>query len=215
MNQVVESKAPVKVEIGPPRLMRGWAVVGVNGYGLLLMIPALAAMVAVSLMPLSVLTFLLPVLTMVVATFLLPLGFGNARLGRLAAPLRPSDSLEGRCFLVQLTLTPRLRWGLRALFEDADDIGWLGVEESSLVFHGDSVKLTVPFENIRWVRRQNIGWRGLFIYGARIVAAVEGVGNFRALEFAERSSWLLPGSRRQARKLYEVLRSSVSGRTAT
>ena len=95
--------------------------------------------------------------------------------------------------------------GLRGLLEDADDIGCLSFTSSEFVFHGDSVKLSVPFDQIERVRRQNVGLRGLFVYGPRIELAVSGLPNIKSLEFAERSSWLLPTSRRTTRKLFECL----------
>jgi len=118
---------------------------------------------------------------------------------------RVEAASEGQNFIVQLTLTPRLRSGLRALLEDADDIGWLSVTPSSLLFRGDSIQLTVPFTQIQQLEPQSIGWRGLFVWGPRVRLRVSGLPKVEALEFAERSSWLLPASRRTARRLFRCL----------
>jgi hypothetical protein len=112
-------------------------------------------------------------------------------------------------FIVQLTLTPRIRSGLRAILEDADDIGYLTFTETKLLFQGDSVKLTVPFNRIQQVQPQNIGMRGLFVYGRRIKIVASGLPQIASFEFAERSSWLLPDSRRITRKLAERLSMRV------
>ena len=58
-------------------------------------------------------------------------------------------------------------------------------------------------------RSQNIGLRGLFVYGRRIKVVPSGLPQIESLEFAERSSWLLPDSRRITRKLAERLSTSV------
>jgi hypothetical protein len=112
------------------------------------------------------------------------------------------DEGEDR-FIVQLTLAPRIRYGLRALIEDADDLGCLSFTASDLLFQGDSVRLRIPWKQITEVRPQNIGWRGRYLYGSRIKITVAGVSNIEAVTFSERSSLLLPTSKRVTRKLHE------------
>ena len=84
--------------------------------------------------------------------------------------------------------------------EDADDIGYLGFSATELRYHGDSVRLTVPFECIKAVMPQNIGLRGLFVYGRRIRVVVADLPETESFEFAERSSWVLPASRATSRR---------------
>jgi hypothetical protein len=72
-----------------------------------------------------------------------------------------------------------------------------------MVFHGDSVNLSLPFEQIEEIRPQSVGLRGL--YGARIALVVSGLRGIKSLEFAERSSWVLPTSNKTTRRLYERL----------
>jgi hypothetical protein len=194
------------MEINPPKLYTMGAVLTVVAYGLLLAVPVLAiAVVAVSVPRYGVISYLIPLLAIVIATFFLPFGFGNPHVMRLVRSLSPNAEPGDDRFIVQLTLTPRLRSGLRALLEDADDIGWLIVTDSSLVFEGDSVRLTVPVEQIRQLRPQSIGWRGLFVWGPRVRLSVSGLPDVEVLEFAERSSYLLPASRRTAQRLYRSL----------
>jgi hypothetical protein len=123
----------------------------------------------------------------------------------LVRSLNPAASKSEDGFIVQLTLSPRIRSGLRAILDDADDVGYLSFTESELLFQGDSVRLSVPFDRIEQVLPQNIGLRGLFVYGRRIRVVASGLPRLTAFEFAERSSWLLPDSRRITRKLAERL----------
>jgi hypothetical protein len=149
------------------------------------------------------------VATVVFVTLFLPFGFGNPHAARLVGKLGQTPKPGQPAWTVQLALTPRLQSGLRSLFEDADDLGLLSVEDSALVFRGDSVQLTVPFSQIQEVRRRNIGLRGLFVYGSRTVVSVGGLPNVMRLEFAERASLWLPGSRRASEQLFQSLSKLV------
>jgi hypothetical protein len=51
--------------------------------------------------------------------------------------------------------------------------------------------------------------RGLFVYGRRIKVVVSGLPQVEALEFAERTSWLLPTSRAITRGLHQRLSTKV------
>jgi len=198
-----------KIEIGQPRVFTAGAVAVVCAYGVFLCVPVFLSVLFMSLRKFGVLSLLYPFLTMAATTWSLPFGFGNAYVARLVRALHPAAAKDQDGFIVQLTLAPRIRSGLRALLEDADDIGYLSFIGSELVFQGDSVTLSVPFDQIKQVRRQNIGLRGLFVYGPSSTVVVPGLPNIASLEFAERSSWLLPTSRKKARKLYERLKSKA------
>ena len=198
-----------KIEITPPRRFTAGAVAVVSAYGLSLIMPIFLAIIAVSVIKLSIFTVLIPLLALAATAYFLPFGLGNTHITRLVRSLPPDAGPGGERFIVQLTLSPRLRSGLRALLEDADDIGYLTLSGTHLCFQGDSVKLWVPWEDIQLVRPQNIGWRGLFVYGRRIKLVVSGWPNVDAFEFAERSSWLLPASRAITRRLSRQLSASV------
>ena len=193
-----------KIQVRPSAAFRTGAVLIVCAYGILLMIPVLLAMMAVSLFQFGWMTFAVPCLVICAATFVLPFGFGNAHITRLVRPLAPPGQLASNSFTVQLTFHPRLRSGLRALIEDADDIGLLTVTDSALDFHGDSVDLALPREQIREIRAQSIGWRGLFVY-PRLRLKVAGLDEIAEISVADRSAWILPTARRRTRELYRQL----------
>lgn len=193
------------IEITPPRLFTGRAVGVVSAYGVLLLAPLLGSFFAVSLMRFGILTILIPLLVAAVTTYFLPFGFGNTHVTRLARSLNPAGGKASDGYVVQLTLSPRIRSGFRAVLEDADDIGYLRITDNGLCFEGDSVKLSVPFEQVEQVRLRNIGLRGLYICGQRIRALVSGVPGVESLEFAERASLLLPASRAITARLHERL----------
>jgi hypothetical protein len=197
------------IEITPPKLFTADAVAVVNVYGLVLAVPFLISILVISVLRFGVLTALIPLLIVAAMAYFLPFGLGNTYVTRLVQSLKPAAAQGGDGFIVQLTLSPRLRSGLRALVEDADDIGYLSFTETDLHFQGDSVKLIVPFDRIEQVQPQNIGLRGLFVYGRRIKVVVSGLPQIESLEFAERSSWLLPMSRATTRRLNERLSAKV------
>jgi hypothetical protein len=204
------SSDSARIDITPPRLFTGSAVAVVNAYGMVLVLPIFSAIMVVSVIKLSALTALIPLLALAVTAFFLPFGLGNTHITRLVRSLHPGAGQNEDGFVVQLTISPRLRSGVRALLEDADDIGHLTFSASGLSFQGDSVRLTMPWEDIQLVQPRNIGWRGLFVYGRRIKLVISAWPEVEWLEFAERSSWLLPVSRAITRRLYERLSTRVS-----
>ena len=180
-----------RIEINRPRLFTAGAVAIVNAYGILLATPILSSILVVSVIKLGVLTVAIPLLAVAATACFLPFGLGNAHITRLVRALNPDAGKDEDGFIVQLTLSPRLRSGLRGLLEDADDIGYLTFNRNELCYQGDSIKLVLPWEDIQLVRPRNIGLRGLFVYGRRIQVVVSGWPEAAAFEFAERSSCLL------------------------
>ena len=201
--------AEATIEVAQPKLFTTGAVMAVSAYGLLLAAPIFTSILVVSVIKYGILTLLIPLLVVAATAYFLPFGLGNTHVTRLVQSLNPAAGKSEDGFIVQLTLTPRIRSGLRAILEDADDIGYLTFTETKLLFQGDSVKLTVPFNRIQQVQPQNIGMRGLFVYGRRIKIVASGLPQIASFEFAERSSWLLPDSRRITRKLAERLSMRV------
>lgn len=187
--------ATLRVQLQEPRALTAWAVLLACGYGLLVMLPVLAALLVVSVLRFGWITLLLPMATFALATALLPFGFGNPLMRKLARKIPSAPANPERQFLVQLTFSPRLRSGLRALLDDADDIGWLQFTDSSVEIYGDSTRLSIPHENIAGVRRGTIGFRGLFLYPALWIS-ISGDPELKHLRVAERSSSLLTGARR-------------------
>jgi hypothetical protein len=201
---------PATIEVAQPRLFRAGAVAVVNAYGVLLVAPFVISVLVVSVTKFSLLTALIPLLVVAATAYFLPFGLGNTHITRLVRSINPAVGKGGEGFIVQLTLSPRLRSGLRAILEDADDIGYLTFGGNELLFEGDSVKLSVPLDRIELVLPRNIGLRGLFVYGRRIKVVVSGLPQVESVEFAERSSWLLPSSRAITRRLYQRLSTRIS-----
>src|ERR1039458_10342704 len=136
------------IEIAQPRLFTAGAVAVVHGYGILLALPFIIAVLAVSLVKFGFLTILIPFLAVAATAYFLPFGLGNTHVTKLVRSLNPAAGKGEDGFIVQLTLSPRIRSGLRAILDDADDIGYLSFTGSELLFQGDSVKLSVPFAQI-------------------------------------------------------------------
>jgi len=197
-----------QIQLTSPRRLTFAAVLIISAYGLLLVVPVLATIMIVSLLHLGVITILLPVLAVALTTFFLPLGFGNPYVVRLVRSM-PQNEATNPSFIAQITFDPRVRSGLRALMEDADDIGWVTVTDSGVLFEGDSIAMSVPFTRIEAISTESIGWRGLFLYGPQTVIKVTGLPNAKAFKLAERSSWLLPAARRNAKRLHQCLAGKV------
>jgi hypothetical protein len=202
------------VEILPPRVFTPGAILLIATFGVLLVAPVLLSLLAVTLIKLSIFTVLIPLLTMAVTAYFLPCGLGNPVARRLVRSLGVGANEEKDGFIVQVTMSPRIRSGLRAVIEDADDLGYLSFTDSELVFRGDSVRLRLPWKQIAEVRPQNIGWRGRYLYGSRIKVTLTGIPNVEAVTFSERSSLLLPTSKRVTRKLHERICAALESARA-
>jgi hypothetical protein len=198
-------------EAKTPTLLTPWAILKVSLYGMILVVPVVISMMVVSVLQFGLLTFLIPLATMAVATIWLPLGFGNPYIARLVRPLQPSANAQLEVQVVQLTRNPRHRSGLLALLEDADDVGCLTFTDSALDYNGDSFRLTAPYDRIRELKLQTAGWRALFVYGPQTTFSVAGLPEAGAFAFSERSSCLLPTSRKNAKRMYQLLHEKVQG----
>jgi len=201
------SSTTAKIEIAAPRHFTTGAVLMVSAFGVIPFVPVLISILVVSVLKVGLATFLILALALGASAMFLPFGLGNPHVTRLVRKMHPDAGKSPDSFIVQLTLSPRLRSGLRAVLEDADDVGVVTFNGSELSFKGDSVWLSLPLSQISRVRPQNIGWRGLYVYGRRIELIVSGLPNVGCLEFAERSSWVLPASRRITKQLYQHLTS--------
>jgi hypothetical protein len=202
--------ATARIQIVPPARFGAGAQLAVHACGLVLALPVLASVLAMSLGTFALWKLLLPLAAIAGTAYFLPFGLGNGYLTRLARALNPAAGKDPDAFIVQLTLSPRIRAGLWAGLEDADDIGCLRLTETELVFEGDSVRVSLPYRQIGRLRSRNIGLRGLFVYGRRIVVEISGCSKASALEFAERSSWVLPASRRTTQRLWEGLSAKLA-----
>lgn len=203
------SMSKATLETRPPVLFGPGAVLVICLYGLVLAVPFLLSLVLVSFFKLGWLTVLVPLAVLAYSALFLPVGFGNSWVTRRILPLRPAQAREEDLFVVQLTLSPRLRGGARALVEDADDFGWLWFGPAGLEYRGDAVTFSLPYAQAVALRRRGIGWRGFFLYGGRMEVVVAEVPGLNRVELAERSSRLLPASRATSRRLYERLKQSV------
>jgi hypothetical protein len=208
----VDALSTTIYEVRPARLLTAGALVWSYAFGLLLGLFVLVAIVWISFQPLTPLTYIVPVLAIAAATLCLPIGFGNPYIRRLASRIKRANPANGAS-LVQIAMQPRLRSGVRAALEDADDIGWLAVTDSGLIYEGDAITMTLPLSAINKVELQNVGFRGVFMYGPRIVFTVSGIQGVQGFEAAERSSLFLPQSRGKAISFYhEVLARQGSAR---
>lgn len=178
-------------------------------YGLLMIVPVAMAMAATSLLNVGLLPALLPLGVALLTALFLPVGFGNPYIARVVRSLAPGPEIASAGFIVQLALTPRVCGGLRALMEDADDVGWLRVEGTQIAYRGDAIDLEVPRECIENVTVQNVGLRGLFLY-QRIRMTLRGNSRVECVDVAERSSWLVTGSRRRTRELVQTIHAFVN-----
>jgi hypothetical protein len=179
----------------------------VHAYGLLLVIPVLASIVVMSLY-IAEWSLAVPFVAILATAFILPFGLGNPHVCRLVRSFCP-EAAKGDGFVVQLTYQPRMRSGLRALLDDADDVGWLSFTDKGVVFEGDATRFSVPYENVERVQGQNVGLRGLYVYGRRLELKIHGMAKVDSVLFAERSSWILPGSRRITRALWKQAAARV------
>src|SRR5437588_2572132 len=167
-----------KIEISQPR---GFGVVSIFGkyvFSLLLAIPFVAAFLIISTVKnLGIWTIGVPLLALGGTVYFLP-SLGNVYVYWMLRGITPQTSNDfPPARIVQITLCPRIRTGFRALIEDADDIGYLSFAESELRFHGDSLQVILPFEQLKAVRGENIGLRGAYLSCGRIRLDISGLGD--------------------------------------
>ncbi len=196
------------IQVTQPRLFNLGAVLIILSYGILLVMPLLVSFVAISVIPRGLWTALIPILTLAATAWFVPLGQGNRFIAARFKSFTSRSTDKDGC-LVQLSLAPRIRRGLRATIEDADDFGFLTFGEESFSFDGDSVQLSVPYTNIRRVSQENVGLRGRFVCGSRITVEIAGIPNVELLQFAERSSAFVPQSKRITRALLEKFQKAA------
>ena len=121
-----------QLEVSRPKRFTACAILVMNCHALLALIPVLV------LAPLGIFVFLktgsFPALALILAltAFLLiyffPLILGNAFVAKLVNSSSPKGEADG--FVVQMTLSPRIQSGVRALADDADDVGRLSISNS-------------------------------------------------------------------------------------
>jgi hypothetical protein len=197
-----------------PQLFTPVAVLISSLYGFILVLPVLISVIGMTLLHFSFWTFLVPVVAIAAASYVLPLGFGNPYISRLVRPLWPGSERSQNNYVVQFSCSPRIRSGLLSVLEDADDVGVLVFTDTALEFYGDSVRLSVPFSEIKNVGQQNAGARALFAYGHQLTFAVPSL-KADLFRFAERSSWVLTSSRRTANRMYQQLSEKVANASET
>lgn len=206
--RVGDSSASARIEIGQPRRFGLWSVTIIYAYGVLLAIPVLLSVMGMTLIPSSVWSLALPFIGLAFSALILPIGQGNLHVTRLVRSWTHPSAPEPGQYIVQLTFSPRLRGGLRAMLETADDVGLLTIGPDVLTFQGDAVQFTATYQDVNWIRPENIGWRGLFVYGQPVAFRLSMPEGEFSCQVAERSSWLLPASHRVMR----AMRSDMKGR---
>ncbi len=185
------------------------AVLRLNAYGMALALPVLVSVLVMSALPFGLLPALLPITAIVLGAFFLPFGFGNRLVTRLVHEQTGTKPGPNQ-FIVQVTFSPRIRHGLRALLEDADDVGLLSFSDSELVFKGDSVTLRAPFRCLRSINKRSLGLLGLYVYGGRMAVEFDGLPGMKGVAFAERSSLIIPTSWKVTRAVYARMREGMA-----
>src|SRR5436853_3590528 len=113
-----------KIEVALPRAFNYGSMVVIWAYGSLLLLPFFLAVIGISLVWLGSLTALMLIGALALTAWFGPLSQGNRYIAKRIKGLRPLSGSGEAAYLVQVTLTPRLRKGFRALLEDADDFGF-------------------------------------------------------------------------------------------
>jgi hypothetical protein len=199
------------IEVSRPKQFTASAILAMNCHALLALIPVLI------LAPAGIFVFVktgsFPALAVILAltaflpVYFFPLILGNAYVKRLVNSIAPTK--DGKGFVVQVTMSPRIHKGVRALADDADDVGRLSITDSELVFDGDAVKLRLPLGWDTRVETRNVGWRGMWICGPRIWVVTPGPSGTIAAQFCDRSSLTVPASRKNSSVLKRELLAGI------
>jgi hypothetical protein len=133
------------------------------------------------------------------ATFIafLPLSNGNLSLRRRFCP-------DPGQFLVEVAFHPRLRTGLEAVLDSADDFGLLEVTDDGFQFRGDGFDIMMPFSHIDTCQVTRSEWRGPLMGGRlEISTSFEALG-FTSLTVDVREGKTIIGTRRANRGLQSM-----------
>ena len=198
-----------QLEVAAPKRFDLSAVLRLNAYGVVLAVPVILSVLVMSALPFGLLSAVLPIAAILLGSFFLPFGFGNRLVTRMVQDQEGAKPGPDQ-FVVQATFTPRIRSGLRSVLEDADDVGLLSFGDSGFVFKGDSVTLQVPFCCLRSVQKQSLGLRGLYLYGSRMTAQLDGLPGLRSVAFAERTSLIIPTSWRLTKMLHGKMQGAMN-----
>jgi hypothetical protein len=194
------------IEISAPRQFGLLSILAKYAFSFLLLLPFLAALLLISFQNLGRASLVILFVTLAGTVCISPV-LGNLYVFWTVRGLRPAESQDSKPSIVQISFFPRIRKGLRALLEDADDVGYLSLSDSEIKFVGDSVRLTIPIARIKTIEGENVGIRGLYLTAGRITLRVSGLDGFEEIEIAERSSRLIFSSRRITRDLFTRIKS--------
>jgi hypothetical protein len=197
------------IEITAPKSFGVLSILAKYAFSFLLGLPFAGFLLLLSLRDLGRWTLGVGVLVLIITICLTP-SLGNLYVFWAVRRLKPLGWGAGDNLIVQVTFSPRIRRGFRAVIEDADDVGYLVLEESALVFYGDSLRLTVPFQRIEAVEGENVGLRGVYVTSGRIMLEITGLEGVESVEIAERSSRLIFSSRKITREMFARIKEKVN-----
>ncbi len=210
-----------KLEIGAPEEFGMQAVIVENLFSLLptgvlmvttLILSSLAGALTHILFgaPASALVFLfLIVLMLFVSLYLMLVCFpfmqANPYVRHLVEKRHGWRQSSSNAYICQLSLSPRFYSGLRGFLEDADDIGWLEIKDDGIVFKGDSMNLSLPFEAINRIATLDRGYRMLGMGGRKVRISTRALDGIQAFELVERQSYTIDTSRRLADDIIDAI----------
>lgn len=202
-----EMEKPV-IEISQPRRFGVLSILAKYAFSFLLLIPFVAALMLISLQNLGQASLLILFLTLV-GTICISPALGNLYVFWAVRGLKSGAGMDDRLSIVQISFWPRIRKGFRALLEDADDVGYLSIDDTKIDFVGDSVRLSLPLQRVSALQGENVGLRGLYVTSGRITLQVSGLNGCEEIEIAERSSRLIFSSRKRTRELFADIQSKL------
>jgi len=122
-------------------------------------------------------------------------------VNRVAGPKAP-DAIAYDC---QLTLSPRLCRGIRALLEDADDVGRLEVTAEAVHFTGDRIQIVLPFESISGIMQTKCDWRNFWVAGRKTRITTSAFADIEYIEFGEREARTYFSSKRVSTEIHYAI----------
>lgn len=210
-----------KLEIGAPEEFRMQAVIVENFFCLLptgaLMTTTLIFSLLVGALthilfgaPASMFVFLfMNVLLMAFCLYLMLVCFpvlqANPYVRHLVEKKHGCRQSNSNSYICQLSMSPRFYSGLRGFLEDADDLGWLEITDDGIVFKGDSMNLSLPFEAISRIATLGCGYRMLGMGGRKIRISTRALDGIQAFELSERQSYTIGTSRRLADDIIDAI----------
>lgn len=160
---------------------------------------------------LLVFLILLSVVWVMFVRYLTPGMSGNFYYPRIIRTFVKETSGRDPSMLAQMSLSPRLRKGLRAATDSADDVGLVELGPEAFLFKGDAVSMVIPYDRIGGISRHSVGPRGFWLVRCWIRLHTDAFEDYEHVDLADASSLIKPTLDAKTKWMIDELNKRIAG----